>query len=164
MLTPEPFDLGLIIMGNSQVAFDAVCCAIIGVDPRTVDHIRFAAERGFGTTDLAADRHHAATCRSRRRRSAPRASKSGSSASRSTSRARTSRPTPGRRRRTSTPTTAGAVARAPSRRRSRSFARSTRMRHEHAALHVVFGAYDGPDRRETRREGRLHRRLRAVEG
>ena len=27
MLTPTPFDLGLIIMGNSQVAFDAVCCA-----------------------------------------------------------------------------------------------------------------------------------------
>jgi len=53
MLTPIPFDLGLVIMGNSQVAFDAVCCAIIGVDPTTVDHIRLAAERGFGTLDLA---------------------------------------------------------------------------------------------------------------
>ena len=53
MLTPTPFPLGLIIMGNSQVAFDAVCCNIIGVDPRTVDHIRFAEEQGFGTTDLA---------------------------------------------------------------------------------------------------------------
>jgi len=53
MLTPTPFDLGLIIMGNSQVAFDAVCCAIINVDPLTVDHIRLAAEHGFGTTDLA---------------------------------------------------------------------------------------------------------------
>ena len=53
MLTPTPFDLGLIIMGNSQVAFDAVCCSIIGVDPMTVDHIRLAAEHGFGTTDLA---------------------------------------------------------------------------------------------------------------
>jgi len=53
MLTPTPFDLGLIIMGNSQVAFDAVCCAIIGVDARTVDHIRLATEHGFGTTDLA---------------------------------------------------------------------------------------------------------------
>jgi uncharacterized protein (DUF362 family) len=53
MLTPKPFDLKLIVMGNNQVAFDAVCCAIIGVDPSTVDHIRFAAERGFGTTDLA---------------------------------------------------------------------------------------------------------------
>lgn len=53
MLTPTPFPLGLIIMGNSQVAFDAVCCAIIGVDPATVPHIRLAAEHGFGSTDLA---------------------------------------------------------------------------------------------------------------
>ncbi len=53
MLTPKPFDLRLIVMGNNQVAFDAVCCAIIGVDPRSVAHIRLAAERGFGTVDLA---------------------------------------------------------------------------------------------------------------
>ena len=53
MLTPIPFDLGLVIMGNSQVAFDAVCCAIIGVDARSVDHIRLAAEGGFGTLDLS---------------------------------------------------------------------------------------------------------------
>ena len=33
MLTPTPFDLGLLIMGNSQLAFDAVCCAIIGDRP-----------------------------------------------------------------------------------------------------------------------------------
>src|SRR5688572_29172926 len=51
MLTPTPFDLGMIIMGNAQVAFDAVCCRIIGVDPRDVDHIRLAAEAGFGTLD-----------------------------------------------------------------------------------------------------------------
>src|SRR5262249_32603245 len=50
MLTPIPRDLGLVIMGNSQVAFDAVCCRMIGVDPRSVDHIRLAEERGFGTT------------------------------------------------------------------------------------------------------------------
>jgi len=53
MLTPTPFPLGMIIMGNSQVAFDAVCCNIIGVDPRSVPHIRLAEEHGFGTTDLA---------------------------------------------------------------------------------------------------------------
>jgi hypothetical protein len=40
-------------MGNSQVAFDAVCCRIIGLDPSSVDHIRLAAEHGFGTMDLA---------------------------------------------------------------------------------------------------------------
>jgi uncharacterized protein (DUF362 family) len=53
MLTPTPFPLGLVIMGNSQVAFDAVCSAIIGLEPRSVDHLRLAEEHGFGTTDLA---------------------------------------------------------------------------------------------------------------
>ncbi len=53
MLTPNPVDLGLIIMGNSQLAFDSVCCAIIGVDARTVDHLRLAEEYGFGSTDLS---------------------------------------------------------------------------------------------------------------
>jgi uncharacterized protein (DUF362 family) len=48
MLTPIPFNLGLIIMGNNQVAFDAVCCRIIGLDPMEVEHIRMAHERGFG--------------------------------------------------------------------------------------------------------------------
>jgi uncharacterized protein (DUF362 family) len=52
MLTPKPFALGLVIMGNNQVAFDAVCCAIVGIDPASVEHIRLAAERGFGTLDL----------------------------------------------------------------------------------------------------------------
>jgi uncharacterized protein (DUF362 family) len=53
MLTPKPFQLNLVIMGNNQVAFDAVCCAIIGVRARDVEHIRLAEDRGFGTTDLA---------------------------------------------------------------------------------------------------------------
>ena len=53
MLTPIPFDLGLVIMGNNQVAFDAVCCQIIGLDPMEVDHIRMAHERGFGPVDLS---------------------------------------------------------------------------------------------------------------
>ncbi len=54
MLTPIPFDLKLVAMGNNQVAFDAVCCRIIGVDPLTVPHIRLAYERGFGPVDLGA--------------------------------------------------------------------------------------------------------------
>jgi uncharacterized protein (DUF362 family) len=54
MLTPIPFDLGLIIMGNNSVAFDSVCASIIGLDPESVDHIRMAREQGFGTTDLDA--------------------------------------------------------------------------------------------------------------
>ncbi len=54
MLTPIPFDLGLVIMGDNQVAFDAVCCHIIGLDPLSVDHIRMAHERGYGPVDLDA--------------------------------------------------------------------------------------------------------------
>lgn len=52
MLTPIPFDLGLVIMGDNQVAFDAVCCRMIGVDPLEVEHIRLAHERGFGPVGL----------------------------------------------------------------------------------------------------------------
>ncbi len=52
MLTPRPFDLGLLILGDNQVAFDAVCCRIIGVEPLDVPHIRLAHERGFGPVDL----------------------------------------------------------------------------------------------------------------
>jgi uncharacterized protein (DUF362 family) len=48
MLTPIPRRMNLIIMGNNQVAVDAVSCRIIGVDPREVEHIRLAHERGFG--------------------------------------------------------------------------------------------------------------------
>lgn len=53
MLTPLPRRLNLIIMGNNQCAFDAVCCQIIGVNPYDVPHIRLAAERGFGPLDLS---------------------------------------------------------------------------------------------------------------
>jgi uncharacterized protein (DUF362 family) len=53
MLTPIPYALNLIVMGNNQCAFDAVCCSIIGLDARGIDHIRFASERGFGTLDLS---------------------------------------------------------------------------------------------------------------
>jgi uncharacterized protein (DUF362 family) len=52
MLTPIPFDLGHIIMGNNQVAFDAVCCHLIDVDPLSVPHIRLAYEHGFGPVEL----------------------------------------------------------------------------------------------------------------
>ncbi len=53
MLTPIPRQMNLIIMGNNQCAIDAVGCRIIGVDPASVDHVRFASERGFGPIDLA---------------------------------------------------------------------------------------------------------------
>lgn len=53
MLTPVRRDLKLIILGNNQPAIDAVCCAIIGVDPKTVEHIRLPSERGFGPITLS---------------------------------------------------------------------------------------------------------------
>jgi uncharacterized protein (DUF362 family) len=52
MLTPIPFPLGLVIMGDNQVAFDSVCCHIIGLDPLSVPHIRMAHERGYGPVAL----------------------------------------------------------------------------------------------------------------
>ncbi len=54
MLTPIPRNMNLLVIGNNQVAIDSVSCHIIGVDPRTVDHIRLAHERGFGPIDLGA--------------------------------------------------------------------------------------------------------------
>ena len=53
MLTPMPFDMGMVIMGNNQLAVDAVCCAIIGLDPMDIPHLRLAFERGFGPVDLS---------------------------------------------------------------------------------------------------------------
>jgi uncharacterized protein (DUF362 family) len=52
MLTPMPYDLNLAIMGNNSVAVDAVCCHILGIDPATVDHIRYCHERGLGPLAL----------------------------------------------------------------------------------------------------------------
>lgn len=52
MLTPIPRQMNLIVMGNNQVAIDAVCCRIIGVDPMTVEHIALAHERGFGPIEM----------------------------------------------------------------------------------------------------------------
>ncbi|HIA04306.1 MAG TPA: DUF362 domain-containing protein [Myxococcales bacterium] len=53
MLTPVPFDMKLVILGNNQAAFDAVCCQIIGVNPAEVEHIRLVHERGYGPIDLS---------------------------------------------------------------------------------------------------------------
>jgi uncharacterized protein (DUF362 family) len=54
MLTPVPFDLGLVIMGNNPVAVDATCCRILGLDPREIGHIHAAHQKGFGPLDADA--------------------------------------------------------------------------------------------------------------
>ncbi len=56
MLTPNPFDLGLVIMGNNPVAVDATCCRILGLDPAEVGHIMAAHRKGFGPLDQDAIR------------------------------------------------------------------------------------------------------------
>jgi uncharacterized protein (DUF362 family) len=52
MLTPIPRKMNLLVLGNNQVAIDSVCCRIIGVEPRDVEHIALAHERGFGPMDM----------------------------------------------------------------------------------------------------------------
>lgn len=44
--------LGLIIAGDDPVAVDAVAASIVGYDPKTIEHIRLAADRGTGCADL----------------------------------------------------------------------------------------------------------------
>lgn len=52
MLTPIPYDLNLLILGDNQLAVDTVCSHIAGVDPMEVEHLRLAYERGFGPIHL----------------------------------------------------------------------------------------------------------------
>jgi uncharacterized protein (DUF362 family)/prephenate dehydratase len=47
----EPKSLDLVIVGNDAVAADSVACTIMGIDPKTVPHLRIAEERGYGSLD-----------------------------------------------------------------------------------------------------------------
>jgi uncharacterized protein (DUF362 family) len=52
MLAPIPIHLGAILMGTNACAVDTVGCHMANVDPRTVIHLKLAAERGIGPIDL----------------------------------------------------------------------------------------------------------------
>jgi uncharacterized protein (DUF362 family) len=52
MLTPEPFDLGAIVMGVNPCAVDTVGCAMVGVDPADLIHLKMAAAHGVGPMSL----------------------------------------------------------------------------------------------------------------
>lgn len=52
MLTPTPYDLGVIVMGTNPCATDTVCAHMVHCDPRDIVHLRLAAERGIGPIDL----------------------------------------------------------------------------------------------------------------
>lgn len=48
----RPVPIGVIIAGRDMVATDAVGSAVMGLNPKTVRHIRLAAERGLGVGEL----------------------------------------------------------------------------------------------------------------
>ncbi len=131
--------------GQQPGRFRRVCCAIIGLDPRTVDHIRLADERGFGTTDLSKIKITGDVTLDEAKKRA-KGFEVGLHPRREVLRGHEHhglrRPAARER---EAPTTAGEAARAPSRRRSRSSGSSTRSStRSRRGIHVVFGAYDGP--------------------
>jgi len=48
----RPVEMNLVIAGTDPVAVDAVGAAVMGIDPKTVKHLRLAEERGLGVCDL----------------------------------------------------------------------------------------------------------------
>lgn len=53
MLTPDPFDLGAIVMGTNSCAVDTVGCHMVSVDPAALIHLQSAHRRGLGPISLA---------------------------------------------------------------------------------------------------------------
>lgn len=47
----RPVKLGVLVAGDNVVEVDAVCCRLMGLDPRRVNHLRLAEERGLGKLD-----------------------------------------------------------------------------------------------------------------
>jgi uncharacterized protein (DUF362 family) len=47
----EPVQMNTIIAGKNVVATDAVACAVMGIDPHSIAHIRRALEKGLGTIE-----------------------------------------------------------------------------------------------------------------
>lgn len=48
----SPKQIGLILASSDPVALDAVACAIVGIDPWSIDMLRLAHEQGLGCADL----------------------------------------------------------------------------------------------------------------
>lgn len=46
----NPKKVGLIIVGDNQVAVDAVCCKIMGINPKIISYISMAEKAGLGST------------------------------------------------------------------------------------------------------------------
>lgn len=52
MLTPDPFDLGAVVMGTNSCAVDAVGCHMVNLQPEQVVHLKLASSRGLGPLSL----------------------------------------------------------------------------------------------------------------
>jgi uncharacterized protein (DUF362 family) len=52
MLTPDPFLMGVIMMGTNSCAIDTVGCHMVNLDPSKVIHLKHASERGYGPINL----------------------------------------------------------------------------------------------------------------
>jgi uncharacterized protein (DUF362 family) len=48
----DPVEMNLVIAGTDPVAVDAVGAAVMGVQPDSVKHLRYAMQKGLGTYDL----------------------------------------------------------------------------------------------------------------
>ncbi|MBN1779684.1 DUF362 domain-containing protein [bacterium] len=51
-MTQHGMDFGAVIVSANAVAHDMVCASLIGLDPMKIDHIRAAAERGYGPSSM----------------------------------------------------------------------------------------------------------------
>ncbi len=51
-LSGNPVEMNLVVAGTDPVAVDAVGAALMGINPRSVKHLRLAEARGLGTCDL----------------------------------------------------------------------------------------------------------------
>lgn len=49
----NPVEMNLVLAGTDPVAVDAVGAAVMGILPKSVEHLRLAQEKGFGTCNLA---------------------------------------------------------------------------------------------------------------
>ncbi len=59
----RPKQLGIILASSDPVALDAVACAIVGIDPLSIDTTRLAAEQGLGCADFRGSRFVASASR-----------------------------------------------------------------------------------------------------
>lgn len=52
MLTPDPYPMGVIIMGTNSCAVDTVGCHMVNIDPSSLLHLKHTSERGYGPMDI----------------------------------------------------------------------------------------------------------------